>query len=344
MSTTGIGLIGAGAIGRAHLGGATGAGNVSVVGIADPNPAAEALAREFGIPWFKDYRMMIDRTHPEGVVIATPNSTHVPIGLDCLGSRIGLLIEKPIADSVAEGRRLSEAARVAGVALLVGHHRRHHPIIKRVQSLIQQGVLGRFVSVGVLAMFQKADSYFDVPWRREEGGGPILINMIHEIDLLRFLCGEISSLQATASNAIRGFPVEDSAAAMLKFANGGIGTITLSDTAAAPWSWDLTSGENRAFPRSEADTHFICGTDASISFPRVRLWRYTGARGWHEPLAIETVEVSLGDPYAEQLRHFAAVIRGEEAPVVDGFDATRTLETALAVRAAAESGEAIAFC
>ena len=80
-------------------------------------------------------------------------------------------------------------------------------------------------------------------WRRSRGGGPILINLIHEIDLIRFVCGEIASVQAFTSNAVRGFEVEDTAAVLLRLTNGALATDSLSDTAVAPWTWDLASGE-----------------------------------------------------------------------------------------------------
>ena len=81
------------------------------------------------------------------------------------------------------------------------------------------------------------------------------------------MCGEVSSVQSVVSNKVRGYEVEDTAAALLSFANGAIATITLSDTATSPWSWDVSSGENPAFFRTLTESHFICGTDASIALP-----------------------------------------------------------------------------
>jgi predicted dehydrogenase len=343
MSDSKIGLIGAGAIGRAHLVGAAGAEGLEIVGIADPNPAAQALAEEFSIPWFKDHRALIDETKPDGAIVATPNALHVPMALELIAAGTAVLVEKPITDTADEGLRLGRAAADADVPLLVGHHRRHNPIVRTARALVQGGQLGRLVSASVLATFLKHDAYFNEAWRRTPAAGPVLINLIHEIDLLRFVCGEIESLQAVTSNAIRGFEVEDTAATLLCFKSGAIATITLSDSSAAPWSWDLSSGENPAFPKTPVESHFLCGTEASVALPTLRMWRYPGERGWLQPLQDEEVHFDAANPYIEQMRHFGAVIRRKEQPLTDAFDATRTLEVTLAVRDAARSGTTIRF-
>ncbi|GAB5097975.1 Gfo/Idh/MocA family protein [Caballeronia sp. HLA56] len=343
MSVSRVGLIGAGAIGRAHLGGAAQAKGVEIVGIADPNVAAMALADEFSIPWFADHRALVDQMKLDGAIVATPNALHVPMSLELINAGIAVLVEKPIADTVDQALRLAKAAADAYVPLLVGHHRRHNPIVRTACSLIQEGKLGRLVSASALATFLKPDAYFNEAWRRTTAAGPVLINLIHEIDLLRFVCGEIASLQAITSNAVRGFEVEDTAAIIIQLKNGAVATITLSDTAVSPWSWDTSSGENASFAKNSIESHFLSGTDASLALPTLRMWHYTGDRGWFHPLAIGKVDYAAADPYVEQMRHFGSVIRKEEAPLCDAFDAAKTLEITASVRQAAQSGEAVRF-
>ena len=166
----------------------------------------------------------------------------------------------------------------------------------------------------------------------------MLINLIHGIDDLRFVVGEIEGVQAFVSSAIRGFAVEDSAVALLRFAGGALGTFTLSDVAAAPWSWEMSSRENEAYPQLGEDCYLIGGTEGALAVPSLRRWRYEGERSWMAPLAVATETVEPADPLARQIEHFVAVIRGEAPPLVSGRDALGTLAATLAVREAAAAG------
>lgn len=321
-----IAVIGAGQFGRRHIATIKADADCELGGVADPVYSGEQA--------FSDYGRMLDEAKPEGVVIATPNSLHVPIGLACVERGVPMLVEKPIADTVAASRALVAAAEKARVPLLVGHHRRHNPLLEKARELVQGGALGRLAAVTVLWLLQKPDDYYDVAWRREAGGGPLLINCIHDIDDLRFVCGEIEEVRALVSSATRKFPVEDTAAVALRFANGALGTIAVCDAAAAPWAWELTSGEYDFYPRERENCYFFAGTKASLGFPRMELWEYAGKKGWYAPLSRKTIEVTPGDSQARQLRHFCRVIRGEEAPRCSGRDALRTLELIEAVKAA----------
>ncbi len=203
-----LAIAGAGLIGRAHcerIRALSDQERVRLVALADPSPAAEALAREIGVPHYPELEALLAAQRPDGVILATPNAQHVPGALACLAAGVPALIEKPVADTAEAARRLAAAAAASTVPLLVGHHRRHSPILEAAQAMIRSGELGRLVAVSGSATFCKPDSYFDTaPWRREPGGGPILINLVHEIDDLRALVGDIAQVQAFASNATRG--------------------------------------------------------------------------------------------------------------------------------------------
>ena len=345
MSKLPIAVIGAGLIGKTHIDRALKSASVALVAIADPTPAAAELARSIGVPYFADYRKLLSEAKPKSVVVATPNATHAQMTVDCLEHGAAVLVEKPIADTLEDGRRIYEASLATGLPVLVGHQRRHNPIMRKAKAIVRDGALGRPVSATVMCTWLKPHDYFDTTWRRQKGGGPILINLIHDIDLMRHLYGEIESVQALASNKMRGFEVEDSAVVALRFRNGALGTVTVSDTTVAPWNWDLSAGEAERFPRQDVNAHFYSGTEGSLTLPRLEVWRYRKdqgpAQGWHDPLTVERTAVHTGCPYTEQLRHFAALVEGEEEAVCSALDGFRTLEATLAVTQAAATARPV---
>jgi predicted dehydrogenase len=325
-----IAVVGAGQFGRKHIETIRNEPQCQLVAVVDP-----LSPKDLGVQVFSDHQQMLNQVKPQGVIIATPNALHVPVGLACVERGVPVLVEKPVADTVALANQLVAAAERARVPLLVGHHRRHNPLVEKAREIVQGGGIGRLVAVAALWLLQKPDDYYDVAWRREAGGGPLLINCIHDVDDLRFICGEIEDVRAMTSNATRRFPVEDSAAITLRFSNGALGTVTLTDAAAAPWAWELTSGEYAFYPRAPENCYFFAGTEGSLGFPKLELWKYAGRKGWYAPLSKQTVEVTSEDSQARQLRHFCRVIRGEEAPRSSGADATRTLAVVEAIKQAA---------
>lgn len=335
MAKLPIAVAGAGLIGRAHIALVRKSQHCALAAIADPTPQAEALAKEIGVPHFADLERMLDEAKPQGVIVATPNVAHAPNGLACIARGIPALVEKPITETIETARELVTAAKEADVPLLVGHHRRHSAVLAQAREVIASGKLGRITSVTAFTTFLKPDPYFDMTWRKEPGGGPVLINLIHDIDDLRFLIGDIARLQAMTSSAVRGFQVEDSAVVNLQFANGALGSITCSDAAAAPWSWELTSGENPAYPRQREDCCLITGTEGSLAVPTMRMWHYGAERGWMAPLRQTQLKQDEADPLARQLDHFCAVIRREAQPLCSGEEGAKTLAATLAIHESA---------
>jgi predicted dehydrogenase len=340
MAPVRIAIIGAGLIGRKHLEVLrSGCTDYTLAAVADPSPAAKAESDRLGYPCFATVEEMLDRSKPDGAIVATPNQMHAAHGIACIERRIPIIVEKPVADTVADALRLVEAGEQAGVAVLVGHHRRHNPIMRRAVEIIRDGGLGRIVAANALCLTHKPKDYHDLAWRKQPGGGPILINAIHDVDCLRMMCGDVESVQASASNAVRGFAVEDTAAAVLRFENGALGTLLVSDTASTPWSWEWTARENPFFPHEPENVFVIAGTLGSLGVPTLEFrWHQDGRQSWGTALTQRREPVAMADPYHEQMRNFAGVIRGTEAPVLSGRNGTITLATTLAIARSAETG------
>jgi predicted dehydrogenase len=336
-----IGVAGAGLIGRRHIELIMASPDCVVAGIADPTMEARAFAEAHKLPWYSDHRALLERQTPDGMIVASPNALHLAIAVDCLERDTPALVEKPVTDTVASAQVLLGTIRRTGVPVLVGHHRRHNPRIRAVREIIAQGRIGQLTAVVGLWLLRKPDDYFDVAWRREPGGGPILINLVHDIDNLRFICGEIAEVQALISNGARGFSVEDTAALLLRFESGALGTVTVSDATPAPWSWELASGENAAYPKQDQPCYLFAGTRGSLAVPNMELWSYPGDSGWYAPLRRSEVGAATLDPLVEQLRHFLAVIARREAPLISVEDAMGTLAVVEAVKEAARTGDRI---
>ncbi|MGI9494084.1 MAG: Gfo/Idh/MocA family protein [Geminicoccaceae bacterium] len=333
-----IGLIGAGMIGKKHAAYLKTSPDCELAAVADPSPDGKSFAAEHDVAHYDDFEEMLSSQSLDGVIIASPNELHEAAGTATAAHGLPMIVEKPITADLEAAERLTAAAEQAGVPLLVGHHRRYNPRAQRARELLRDGVLGQLVAVNVVWGVRKPEPYFEAAWKKLPGGGPILINLIHEIDLLRFIAGEITEVMALTSNATRGFAVEDSAVVALRFAGGALGTVMISDTAPSPWSWEQATGENHpTFPENEQNPSRFFGTEAAMEFPRLKIWRHDGAVDWHSPLKAEDFPLPKVDVYTEQIAHFARVIRGEEAPIITAEDASRSLAVTLAVFEAAES-------
>lgn len=335
---TRIAIVGAGLIGRRHIEIIGQCPGVSVASVTDPTDAARQYTASLGLPWYNSLTEMLAADRPDGVIIATPNQMHVENGLECIAAGVPVLVEKPIASDTASARRLVDAAEQARLPILVGHHRRHNPLVQEAKRRIAAGDLGRIVAVHGSFWLYKPDDYYTVEWRTQPGAGPILINLIHDIDLLRHLVGEITAVQAVTANHTRGFAVEDTAAIILTFANGALGTFSVSDTIVAPWSWELTAGENPAYDHTDQTCYTIGGTHGSLELPNGRLWRHEGTRSWWSPIRAEPYTVAPQDPLVVQIQHFAQVINSKAAPLVSGQEGLRTLQVIEAIQQAAVSG------
>lgn len=333
-----IAVLGAGAIGRMHAERLLRHPSTALAAIADPTPAGREFAQACGVPWFAEHGELLATVRPAAAIVATPNATHAEVGIACLRAGVATLVEKPIADDPGAAARLCAEAENCGTPLLVGHQRRHNIALQRARELVQGGAIGRPVTATVMANWLKPNAYFDLAWRRSAGGGPVLINLIHDIDMVRFLFGEVQAVQAMRSNAVRGFEVEDTAVALLKMDNGMLVTLAVSDTTVSPWNWDLQAGEAAHYPQQPEDAHFISGTEGALTLPHLRLWRYRGAHGWHESLSREETPLHRCDPYERQLQHLRDVAEGKVQPICSGADGLRTLQATLAVLQAATSG------
>jgi predicted dehydrogenase len=346
-----IAIIGGGLIGPRHAQSVIKNPNATLIALVDPAPHGAQVATELNTNHYASVEALIRSPHkPQAAIICTPNATHVPIAKELATAGIDILVEKPMSTDIPSGRELIAHAKACGVKLLVGHHRRFNSYISLTKSILTSPhpstSLGRILAVSGLWTTYKPSSYFAVPteWRQGATGGVILINLIHEIDILHHLLGPIVRVHAESTTSTRGFAADEGAAVILRFASGAVGTFVASDATPSPFNFEAGTGENPMVPRVGKDFCRIFGTEASLSVPDMARFSYDGAgeRSWTRVLAERKIAVEDLVPFDAQVEHFVKLVSGEVGgPLCSGEDGLRALMVCEAVREAMRTGKAV---
>ncbi len=207
--------------------------SAQIVGMSDV--AAERGAQraaELGCPFFVDHREMLKQTQPDIAVINTPHPFHASLALDCFEVGVHVLVEKPMAVEVAEGDQMIEAARRAGKILAVNFQQRFRPTVERAKAFIDNGELGPLVRVLNVEPWYRTEAYYrSAGWRgtwKGEGGGVLLNQAIHPLDLLCHLAGLPAKVWGWTRTLKHAMESEDTAQAMMEFPNGAPGYFVTS--------------------------------------------------------------------------------------------------------------------
>ena len=344
MSKVRLGIIGGGVIGRRHAGVMAETPEAELVAIADPAASGAETAKDFDVPLFKSTEAMLAAEKIDGVVVSTPTEYHFEPTVTALDAGCYVLVEKPIMPTMDQADQVVAKGEAQGLQVLVGHHRRYYPFVHKAREIVRSGELGQLVAVSGQWAMRKNENYYLSDWRKRWQAGPIVTNLIHEMDSLRYVCGEVESLSGEVSNGVLGFEKEDAAAMVMKFANGALGTFVVSDQACSPWAWEFATGETAAFPRSGQNAVRFIGTKASLDFPNLVLWHHReNTPDWNHAITPEEILGELNNAFAAQMAHFCAVIAGREEPRIDARDGTETLQATLAVFEAAKTGRRVSL-
>lgn len=337
-----LAIVGFGLVGRRHAEAVGHADGAILCAVVDPDGQARSEASQLSVPCYSALGDMISAEQPDGIILATPTTLHVEQALQCIDAGIAVLVEKPLADDLQEAQGLVERAEAKSVALMVGHHRRFNPLIQQAHTQIQQGRIGDIRAVHATCWFYKPDNYFtSAPWRARQGAGPVSVNLVHDIDLIRHLCGEITEIQARSAPSRRGYENEDVGVALLQFAGGALGTVTVSDSIVAPWSWEFTSREHPFYPFTAQSSYQIGGSHGALSVPDLSLWTHDNEPDWWTAMSAEQISFEMSDPLLNQINHFVDVIHGRTSPLVSGREGLRTLAVIDAIQIAARTGQKV---
>ncbi|PQE24295.1 quinate utilization oxidoreductase protein [Rutstroemia sp. NJR-2017a BVV2] len=350
-----IALIGSGLIGPRHAQSILRNPQSVLHSLTDPAPHAIEIARSLSTPYHDAISSLLSSAPlPTAVLICTPNSTHVPISISCIEAGIKyVLVEKPISTSIQEGIKLLSVAEEKGAVILVGHHRRFNPYLISTKAELDSGKLGRVIAVQGIWALKKPQSYFSGigEWRRNgESGGVVLINLIHEVDLLQYLLGKVVTVSAFESEKTRGYDAEEGCAIILRFETGVVGSFLLSDAVPSPWNFEAGTGENPSIPKVDQNDgtggfYRILGTKGSVSVPDMVRFSYEDGKGesaWNDVLSRGEIRVNESIvPFDEQIENLVQVVKEGKEPVCSGKEGLSAMIVCEAVRRSMKCGETV---
>lgn len=303
-----VGLVGAGGIAQAYAQAFSESPLADVTAVADVRPeAARSLAERLECPSYPSWQEMLDRGGCQAVLVLTPPSTHPEICLGFLERGIPVLCEKPLAIDLAGARRMVEAAEAAGTVLTMASKFRYVEDVIRGKSVVSSGILGEII------LFENSfTSYVDMSsrWNADpgtSGGGVLIDNGTHSVDLVRYFLGPIAEVQAVEGKNVQGLPVEDTVRIFVRSLGGVMATVDLS--------WSLNK---------ELDSFIdIYGSHGTIRVGwKESKYRQVGSADW----------VVFGRGYRKiqalrrQIDNFARALRGEEPLLITAEDAIASVE------------------
>jgi predicted dehydrogenase len=318
-----VGIIGCGGAGQQHAHALSSLqSRASLVAVADSDAArAESFAHDYSVPaWTANYRELLDSRKLDAAIIALPHRLHAEAAIAAAEAGIHVLIEKPLASTLAEADTMIAAADKAGVKLMVAENVRYDPLYLKVVELIQAGTIGDVFLVRLVREHQIHEYMRQRPWfLTNPDSGMTLTGGIHEFDLLRMLTGEIEHVYALEAPKVLPHMVADETGVMLTgMQSGAVGFISESYSIRTP-----NPGIHGA----------VYGSQGSIWFYKNRLQLYTASEDGHANL-VEEIVIETQDTFAVEIAHFLECLDTGQEPLTNGHESRKPL---VAVQAAYES-------
>lgn len=345
MQPVRIVLVGCGKVGQIHAAALAAVAEAELVAVCDAVPErSQRFAAEYRARAYTDIGDMLREARPEVVLIGTPHPLHAEPAIRAAEAGVHVLVEKPMAASLHDCDAMLEAARKAGTLLGVISQRRWYEPVQRMRAAIDAGKIGR-PALGLFLMYSwREPAYYQSdPWRGKwdsEGGGVLVNQSPHQLDLLRWFMGPIAEVSGYWANVNHpGVEVDDTAVAVLRFQNGGIGSIVTS-VSQKPGIYTKVHihGSNGASVGVETDrgATFIAGMSKIAEPARNDLWTIPGEE--HLPAQFQADDEARFHRFdatthyhALQVQDFLQAIRDGRPPLVTGEDGRATVELFTAI-------------
>jgi len=352
-----IAILGCGKVAHLHAKAVQNLKNARLAGVWSRTPkTAIMFAAQYGTTFYAEIRDLVKREKIDLVIVCTPHPFHLQPVLEAAKAGANILVEKPLASTLEDSDKMIEACKKAGVKLGVISQRRWYEPVKRVKDAIEAGKIGRPVFGTINMLGWRDKKYYDADeWRgtwKMEGGGVLVNQAPHQLDILLWFMGEIDEVFGLWKNLNHPYiEVEDTAVAIVKFKNGGIGNIIVSNSQ-KPGIYGKVHvhGENGASVGVQTDggAMFIAGVPGYIEPPLNDIWTIDGEEKLLEKWKdADSAHFNSIDPmvyYMErQIEDFLRAIENNTEPLVTGEDGRRTVELFTAIYRSTRDNQPVKF-
>ena len=327
MQKVRMGVIGLGGMGQAHINKIKEIPEAELTAVSDvDSEITEKISQEYKVPGFTDYEKLLKSDLIDAVLIATPHYFHPEIGIKAMERGIHCLSEKPIAVSVAAADKFLQAAEGSGVVFAVMYQKRTLPEIRLAKNIIKSGRLGKIRRTSMIEPDYRTHAYYDTAsWRatwKGEGGGVLINQAPHGIDLFLLLGGLPSRVIAKVRTRLHKIEVEDEACALLEYPNGAWGYYYTTTNEVLVGSYMEISGDKGKLLYQDGSLKFYSFKSSISEFT------FSSKDMWANP---EVVEEKLEVPQCESghkeiIRNFCRSILFKEELIAPGEEGIWTVE------------------
>ncbi len=338
------GIIGCGVIAPWHADSVVNSEYAELTAVCDVDVAkGEAFAGQYGVAFYADYKEMLAQGGVDAVSICTPSGLHSEMTIAAAEAGVHVLCEKPMAITVPQINAMIEAADKAGIKLEIIFQRRTYEITRRVREAVQSGLLGQMTLGDAYLKYYRSPAYYkSASWRATwelDGGGALMNQGVHGIDVLAWVMGDVESVYAKAEAKVRDIEVEDTCVALVTFKNGAFGVIE-GTTSSNP-------GERTAF-HFHGDKGTIILDDNGIQKWAVAADQSVRAENDLERCVTREALNASSDPKAigraghqAQVDDLCQAIINDREPMITGASARKSVELILAIYESARRGQEI---
>lgn len=338
-------LIGCGRVSPNHIVAAT-KNNLELVGLCDVSKNAVYELKEKyplikNVKFYKDYKKLLEEQKPELVAIATESGKHADIAVDCINAGCNVIIEKPIALSIADAQKIIDAAEKMNVKVAANHQNRFNASIQKIRSAVEQGRFGRIFHATTQIRWSRSESYYkQAAWRGtwEMDGGALMNQCIHNIDLLNWMLGEEpTEVIAMTDNLNHSYiECEDVGLAIVRYKNGAYGVV---------------EGTVNIFGGDMEEALCIFGENGTVKADGtinniIENWRFADELDDEEEVKSAfsaPVEHIYGKGHTALYADMVEAIEQDRKPYVDMYAGKKALELVLAIYQAAATGKSVKF-